>query len=256
MSRIADRGAITAAYVGIGMAITIVGSFMLIIPIEFVIWLLALPSGLLIGYYANARSNRRSGPWSRLISNGLVAAVATGPHHGRADPAVQGAVLLRGRRLPRLQPRRRGRDRDPAVLPDRGRLRLLAVRGRGPRTGSRGGRRRRRVDLHGLLLERTVPHRGDRVRCSPWWAASAGRCSTGSRDRRPPPASPRRSRRSPEPRAPGSVAPPRAPGSVAPPRAPGSVAPPRVDRAPDGTTDGWATICRPSDATRAVLSHV
>src|SRR6478752_630956 len=67
-----------AAYVGIGMAVTIVGSFMLIIPIEFVIWLLALPSGLLIGYYGNARSNRRNGPWTRLISNGLTAAVATG----------------------------------------------------------------------------------------------------------------------------------------------------------------------------------
>jgi hypothetical protein len=78
VSRIADRGAITAAYVGIGMGITIVGSFLLIIPIEFVIWLLALPAGLLIGYYANARSNRRGGPWPRLISNGLVASVATG----------------------------------------------------------------------------------------------------------------------------------------------------------------------------------
>jgi hypothetical protein len=78
VSRIADRGAIMAAYVGIGMAVTIVGSFMLIIPIEFMIWLLALPSGLLIGYYANARSDRRAGPWPRLISNGLVAAVATG----------------------------------------------------------------------------------------------------------------------------------------------------------------------------------
>ena len=62
MSRIADRGAITAAYVGIGMAVTIVASFTLIIPIEWIIWLLALPSGLLIGYYANQRSNRRAGP--------------------------------------------------------------------------------------------------------------------------------------------------------------------------------------------------
>ena len=34
MSRIADRGAIMAAYVGIGMAVTIVVSFLLIIPIE------------------------------------------------------------------------------------------------------------------------------------------------------------------------------------------------------------------------------
>ena len=45
MSRFVDRGAITAAYVGIGMAVTIAISFLLIIPIEPVIWLLALPAG-------------------------------------------------------------------------------------------------------------------------------------------------------------------------------------------------------------------
>ena len=44
------------------MAVTIVASFILIIPIEWVIWLLALPSRLLIGYYANQRSDRRAGP--------------------------------------------------------------------------------------------------------------------------------------------------------------------------------------------------
>ena len=33
-------------------------SFLLVIPIEPIVWLLALPSGLLIGYYANQRSNR------------------------------------------------------------------------------------------------------------------------------------------------------------------------------------------------------
>jgi hypothetical protein len=76
--RIADRGAIAAAYVGIGMAVTIVASFTLIIPIEGLIWLFALPSGLLIGYYANQRSNRRAGPWRRIISNGVFAAFATG----------------------------------------------------------------------------------------------------------------------------------------------------------------------------------
>ena len=42
MSRIVDRGAITAAYVGIGMAITIGVSFLLVIPIEPIYWLLAL----------------------------------------------------------------------------------------------------------------------------------------------------------------------------------------------------------------------
>jgi hypothetical protein len=78
VSRLVDRGAITAAYVGIGMALTIVVSFLLIIPIEWVIWLLALPSGLLIGYYANQRSNRRAGPWGRILVNGLFAGAVTG----------------------------------------------------------------------------------------------------------------------------------------------------------------------------------
>ncbi|MDH4142878.1 MAG: hypothetical protein OEV61_09715 [Chloroflexota bacterium] len=76
--RLVDRGAITAAYVGIGMAVTIAVSFLLIIPIEPVVWLLALPSGLMIGYYANQRSDRRAGPWSRIIANGIFAAAVTG----------------------------------------------------------------------------------------------------------------------------------------------------------------------------------
>jgi hypothetical protein len=78
VTRIVDRGAITAAYVGIGMAVTIVVSFMLFIPIEWVIWVLAFPSGLLIGYYANQRSNRRHGPWPKILVNGLFAGFVTG----------------------------------------------------------------------------------------------------------------------------------------------------------------------------------
>jgi len=78
VSRFVDRGAITAAYVGIGMAVTIVVSFLLVIPIEWVIWMLALPSGLLIGYYANQRSDRRAGPWGRILVNGLFAGIVTG----------------------------------------------------------------------------------------------------------------------------------------------------------------------------------
>lgn len=78
MTRLVDRGAISAAYVGIGMAVTIVASFTLIIPIEWLIWVLALPAGLLIGYYANQRSNRRSGPWNRIVANGIFAGTATG----------------------------------------------------------------------------------------------------------------------------------------------------------------------------------
>jgi hypothetical protein len=78
VSRFVDRGAVYAAYVGIGMAVTTVASFTLIIPIEWIIWLLALPSGLLIGYYANQRSNRRAGPWGRMLANGLFAGLVTG----------------------------------------------------------------------------------------------------------------------------------------------------------------------------------
>jgi hypothetical protein len=78
VNRVVDRGALTAAYVGIGMAVTIVVSFMLFIPIEWVIWVLALPSGLLIGYYANQRSNRRHGPWLKILLNGLFAGFVTG----------------------------------------------------------------------------------------------------------------------------------------------------------------------------------
>jgi hypothetical protein len=87
VTRFVDRGAITAAYVGIGMAVTIAISFLLIIPIEPVVWLLALPSGLLIGYYANQRSDRRLGPWHRILVNGLFAALITG---------LTAAVLLVG----------------------------------------------------------------------------------------------------------------------------------------------------------------
>ncbi|HEX6869003.1 MAG TPA: hypothetical protein VF119_09375, partial [Candidatus Limnocylindrales bacterium] len=78
MSRFVDRGAITAAYVGIGTAVTIVASFTLIIPIEWLIWLLVIPVGLTIGYYANQRSNRRAGPLGRILVNGTFAALVTG----------------------------------------------------------------------------------------------------------------------------------------------------------------------------------
>ena len=77
MTRIVDRGAITAAYVGIGMAVTIGVSFLLVIPIEPIYWFLALPSGLMIGYYANQRSDRRAGPWSRIVVNAVFAGIVT-----------------------------------------------------------------------------------------------------------------------------------------------------------------------------------
>jgi hypothetical protein len=78
VNRFVDRGAIVAAWVGVGMAVTIGVSFLLVIPIEPIYWLLALPAGLMIGYYANARSRREGGPWARLLANGLLAGVMTG----------------------------------------------------------------------------------------------------------------------------------------------------------------------------------
>jgi hypothetical protein len=78
VSRVVDRGAIVAAYVGIGMAVTIAISFLLVIPIEPIYWLLALPAGLLIGYYANQRSDRRAGPWPRIVTNAVFAGLVTG----------------------------------------------------------------------------------------------------------------------------------------------------------------------------------
>ena len=78
MSRFVDRGAITAAYVGIGMAVTIGVSFLLVIPIEPIYWLLTPLAGLMIGYYANQRANRGRGAWRRVIGNSLFAGVVTG----------------------------------------------------------------------------------------------------------------------------------------------------------------------------------
>jgi hypothetical protein len=78
VTRLIDRGALVAAGVGIGMAVTIAISFLLVIPIEPIYWLLALPAGLLIGYYANQRSGRSEGPWPRILVNAAAAGLATG----------------------------------------------------------------------------------------------------------------------------------------------------------------------------------
>lgn len=78
MTRFVDRGALTAAFVGVGMAVTMAISFLLVIPIEPAYVLLALPAGLVIGYYANARSARFRGEWRRILPNALLAGFATG----------------------------------------------------------------------------------------------------------------------------------------------------------------------------------
>jgi hypothetical protein len=77
VTRFIDRGALVAAGVGAGVALVVGVSFLLIIPLEPVVWLLGLPAGALIGWYANVRSKRDSGPTGRVFVNGLVAAAAT-----------------------------------------------------------------------------------------------------------------------------------------------------------------------------------
>jgi len=78
LSRVVDRGAVTAAFVGIGMAVTIGVSFLLVIPVEPVYWYLSIPAGLLIGYYADARSGRGRGAWVRIMANATFAGLVTG----------------------------------------------------------------------------------------------------------------------------------------------------------------------------------
>lgn len=78
MSRFVDRGAIVAAYVGIGMAVTLAISFLLVIPIELAYIALAIPAAMVIGYYANSRSKRVRGAWRRILPNALLAGAATG----------------------------------------------------------------------------------------------------------------------------------------------------------------------------------
>lgn len=84
MSRLVDRGAIFAGWVGIGMAAVIVLSFELVIPLQAVVFLCAPLAGLLIGYYANSRSEigPRAGDaplrWPRMLGNALYAGLVTG----------------------------------------------------------------------------------------------------------------------------------------------------------------------------------
>jgi len=78
VSRLFDRGAVIAAYVGVGMAVTMAIGFLLVIPIEPIYLLLSFPGGMIIGYYANARSGRERGAWRRIVRNALLGGVATG----------------------------------------------------------------------------------------------------------------------------------------------------------------------------------
>jgi hypothetical protein len=79
VTRVIDRGAVVAGWVGVGMAVTIAISFLLVIPVgDVALSLFAPMAGLLIGYYANQRADRAGGPWPRLMANAAYAGLLTG----------------------------------------------------------------------------------------------------------------------------------------------------------------------------------
>jgi len=75
--RFLDKGAIFAGYVGIGMAVVIAIAFALIIPVQTLVFIAAIFAGVLIGAYANQRSNRWR-PMKRVFANAVWAALITG----------------------------------------------------------------------------------------------------------------------------------------------------------------------------------
>ncbi|MFN8619303.1 MAG: hypothetical protein U0869_00980 [Chloroflexota bacterium] len=75
--RFVDKGAVFAGYVGIGMAVVIAIAFALIIPVQTLVFIASILGGVLIGAYANQRSNRWR-PMKRVFGNAVWAALVTG----------------------------------------------------------------------------------------------------------------------------------------------------------------------------------
>jgi hypothetical protein len=77
VSRVIDKGAIFAGWVGVGMSVMVVIGLELIVAVQTLALLFAPIGGLFIGSYANARSERRR-PWGRVLSNSVYAGLVTG----------------------------------------------------------------------------------------------------------------------------------------------------------------------------------
>jgi len=77
MTRFIDKGAIFGGYVGIGMALVLAIAFELIIPVQTLVFVLAPLMGVLIGVYANVRSERWR-PRGRVLANAAYASLVTG----------------------------------------------------------------------------------------------------------------------------------------------------------------------------------
>jgi hypothetical protein len=72
-----DRGAVYAAMVGLGMAVTIAISFELVVAVQVLTFVAAPLAGLIIGFYANHKSERWRPRW-RLFANAGFAGLVTG----------------------------------------------------------------------------------------------------------------------------------------------------------------------------------
>ena len=77
MTRFVDRGAVFAGWVGLGMALVIVIAFGLIIPVQTVVFVAAPLAGVVIGVYANVRSERWR-PRGKVLLNAIYAGLVTG----------------------------------------------------------------------------------------------------------------------------------------------------------------------------------
>lgn len=79
--------------VGVGMATTIAISFLPVIPVEPVAWLLGPLGAILVGYYASSRVGRLHGSWGwgeQLRTAGIVILLTT--LGGPAGGALYGLV--------------------------------------------------------------------------------------------------------------------------------------------------------------------
>ncbi len=76
-ARFIDRGAVFAGWVGVGMALVIAIAFELIVAVQSLVFIIAIPAGMLIGGYANAKAERWR-PMRRVFLNAVYAGCVTG----------------------------------------------------------------------------------------------------------------------------------------------------------------------------------
>lgn len=158
MRRFVDRGANVAAVVGVGMALTIAVSFLMVIPIDPAYLVLAPLSGLLIGWYGNQRAEQLRSRPGRVLANAAWSGLITGVTFALLFLAVKLFFFS-------LDPGYRDEERRRAHLSGRPRMRVRAI------SGGRERRRRvvRRRDHRSCELYRLVLGGPDGERATSDW---------------------------------------------------------------------------------------